>query len=843
MSRFPMMLLTMFLLASDHARGDDKPPSPLKNQDDEYQYFILTTTKAKVYEKSTGDALLPQPKPLQLGDVYFAQGKLENDRVHLGEFDAKKKEWASTLGWVAATELIANRVSPLTVGQALERGLTVQRSDEIGGLNPSNVLHLRCVSQPDAKLQPGSAPLDKGGKPIITFVWFYIYDIQVVDGKPWLLAGHRTSLSSETAIAGDSQDPSPSKNLLGWLPLDKISLWCTNFVLEYNTSADSVNRRIEKKRPAIVHAHRKVDSAPLFTEPLEILSTILNNNGAAHPSIALDPIGLHPDYPRFVVIQSWPGEWVEVASVGTQDGSLTQPQIAMMKIKIDETLKSLRKVDIVYVIDTTTSMGDEIATVAKFLGDLSQKFRDLQFQGTTVDIPIPGEDPLRLSVDLDIRISLISYNETATTRFTSLDLKNQLPDILRGLNDLKLSGFFEALHPGMIAGLAPGVWRGDCATRLVVLVGDEPGDTHTPELVLKAMMPMSEDQLRIAPEYRSLSEADRKKKVTPIYGIYTGEDVGEGLNQFKANVDPFAVATFSAPALKSADQRKRYGELFHGLIKERQEKIKTELDYFVDELSQKPRDPASLPGVSRIAVEEAARRNGMTIEQFRAFSKIVFFQGFANLHDADWSPGKENPPPDPFRIRVMLSHDELTSLVASTEMIGHALDKALNALKIKDDLPISGMSPKGRKLMLCKIFILTQDFVIGGGRKSKDIDEQLQKEAENLLDYINEGKGDAKMTRLLRIPDSLPIRADSILALNLKEFVNAAPSRLRKEADWLILKAKGLKRIRNNQVVPEDFLLVEDPKHAPGNRAKYWFTTQSPESTETYTYVPIGYIP
>lgn len=61
-----------------------------------------------------------------------------------------------------------------------------------------------------------------------------------------------------------------------------------------------------------------------------------------------------------------------------------------------------------------------------------------------------------------------------------------------------------------------------------------------------------------------------------------------------------------------------------------------------------------------------------------------------------------------------------------------------------------------------------------------------------------------------------------------------------KQVDNLKLKATGLDRILNNGIVPEDFNAIGT---VSPNIGKRWRFNNDLNSTVSYIYVPIGYIP
>jgi hypothetical protein len=141
------------------------------------------------------------------------------------------------------------------------------------------------------------------------------------------------------------------------------------------------------------------------------------------------------------------------------------------------------------------------------------------------------------------------------------------------------------------------------------------------------------------------------------------------------------------------------------------------------------------------------------------------------------------------------------------------------------------------------MYILTLASLAGEGRKYVGNEALLETDTDKVIKYVKQSNGDAVLARLLKIPGSLPIRIDGILAATLEELINSPPRRLRIVADHSLFKAIGLNRVRNSQVLPESYLHVQDAHLAPNGRFKNWFFRPLPNSNEAYCYLPLSYIP
>ena len=119
------------------------------------RFFIVRQLPVDVFASATAET--PEPDlgtGIPVGKVYFATQE-NGTRVLLGEYrETPEKAIWTQLGWVEKAKLLVDRMHPLTVGEAIQSGLQVRRSDAAGGLSPQNALYLRCVTHPERLLKP-----------------------------------------------------------------------------------------------------------------------------------------------------------------------------------------------------------------------------------------------------------------------------------------------------------------------------------------------------------------------------------------------------------------------------------------------------------------------------------------------------------------------------------------------------------------------------------------------------------------------------------------------------------------------------------------------------------------
>jgi len=140
--------------------------------------------------------------------------------------------------------------------------------------------------------------------------------------------------------------------------------------------------------------------------------------------------------------------------------TLTRGQKSSVELRLDGASQSARaRLDLVFLVDATGSMGDEI-----------EKLR-ASLQSIVADIS-------RLPSRPDLCLGLVAYRDKGDEYLIkSHDLSNDVPGFQRALNQLKANGggdYPEAMSEAFDDTVQNISWRGDGATRLVVLLADAP---------------------------------------------------------------------------------------------------------------------------------------------------------------------------------------------------------------------------------------------------------------------------------------------------------------------------------------------------------------------------------
>ena len=169
-------------------------------------------------------------------------------------------------------------------------------------------------------------------------------------------------------------------------------------------------------------------------------------------------------HPRVAGIGDGPLE-VRV-SKSTGDGELRSSALLRrgqrdtLQLRLDATLPAERaRLDLVFLVDATGSMGDEIAKLKRSMAAMAEQIA-------------------RLPSAPDVCYSLVAYRDRGDEFFVrAWDFSNDLgafQQALGGLHAAAGGDYPEALNEALHTAVHRLSWRGDGATRLVVLVADAP---------------------------------------------------------------------------------------------------------------------------------------------------------------------------------------------------------------------------------------------------------------------------------------------------------------------------------------------------------------------------------
>lgn len=862
MFRLPSLLIQLFLsgllLTSMFASAQD-PLTHLhgtgKNAFAVNSWFVVKRTPIDVYTSSQSSNPTPTGS-VKLGTLFFAKAE-DNGRLLLSKYD-EVKGWTDELGWVRASDVLKKLYNPITIGKAIEDNLLTNQnyasSQESSGLSTNNQLFLRAVAQPNMLVKAGVSPGDQSGEVVNTWSWYSVFDIVHHNGEPWVLAGKNPQILP-SKIVKNTNNQSASELLLGWLPLDKMTVWASNTVIELNTSRNSVSNRVDNNFPAIVFSQANDKSPELFKEPLDQYWLDPNRDSSDITSIIdFDPIGMSADVPRQIIIQNT-SNWVEVASVGSLDNEINPSQMVKIKRDVKSIAQDLVKLDIAFVIDATGSMGEEIQAVQAFLDDLSQKMQAFQNTGTPISVGLAGEN-LQINSNLDISISLVGFQDIKPKKgsyntkvyFSRKNVVHDAVEISDNLASIEkeLDGGTEAIHDGMKRALENDLWRKESLDRIIVLIADEAGDTNDVSGVLDSMPSFTQAQLATQPKLQQLSQTEQKKDLTKVYSVFTGETKNYGA--FESNVAGFSAEVHHIEGFNDPNGKDDLLKILLYQLKTQQQNIGKKLGAFNKMLSGQATSTSSsvttLPGIAQLAIQQAVERSGVSLNDLKKLTKQAYYQGYVPIDQVQGINAASTAIIDDqkaFRVRVMLTKVELKSLQDTASKIATGLTRAVEQMLEGGDSDIFDTADDSSKqLFIAELLLLVRDQVSGSGtyRNKK---EKLRSHAKKLVEAVNGGKWkNRSLARLMKVSSSLPMKNDGFLSRPLQDILASRPDELITIADNLNLKAIGLQRIIDNLTVPEDFNLVLG---ATTQETKNWSFTNGTQSTVKYVYIPLSYIP
>jgi hypothetical protein len=435
--------------------------------------------------------------------------------------------------------------------------------------------------------------------------WRYVYAIEkLTDNQTcplWFMVGRYSQLTFADPLGTENQDGETT--LLGWVCAQTVSIWPTTVALEVNSQKEAVLERLNylesapgqyvprtegQKRPAYVYrkpiikayfsdeqqwavAQKFYQGEKLSPEEQLILDEsglIASEENQSLWTIALKgdqateaekqkakalfaPQGLHPSLPRYYVKGYLPhdptdpmDDWYEVGSFGShaQAGNpLTAEQRQEILYKLQAMANRLRKVDIVFVLDKSSSMLDEKEAVRDFIYELAKNILAQQGQEVRVSLPSLGKS---IDTQLDIRLHLVIYGRRHFEYFHDYQLPNQLEEIHRSMGDDLTAiwgGSIEKTVNALTAVLHnPRYFRAG-SHRGIILFTDERGDftqgqeqaekQALKDVLYKALEPIRQiltNALKVPED--TVSQID-PKDYTPIWTIFTNAPLSHDLRQ------------------------------------------------------------------------------------------------------------------------------------------------------------------------------------------------------------------------------------------------------------------------------------------------------------------------
>lgn len=866
-----VIFVTLFALYS-HAKGPaylaDDPPPGLSGQPLP-KLFILNRDGARVFEDATGNK--QRQASTRLGELYFGCEETP-ERVLLGKYSYMDEKFTIMLGWVAKGDLLTG-LRPLSVDEAVKKGYSIDVAaggGEQGAFGAGNPLDLRVICKPENRLvaarspELAANPAEKG----FHFTWYYVYAFEETNGRSMVLVGDRSMLYDSPYVYETNLIDAETR-LLGWVDAGAVQPWCSNVAFENNCLLESILERngldangnkVRDAIPARMYAKAGNTQEWLAEERMEdYWEAFLKGDKEEGEFGAPDPVGLNPTVPRFLVVGKVDDDCYQVATLGDIAGGMDEGDISDLQDVLLGTLKNLQKVDVVFVIDATGSMCEEIEEVGKFLQSISAQIRGAAQQGHRLAV---GERALEIDAALDINVGLVVYQDKGRSNqeypfctkvvFAGLPLASKeaemdeafrkLPEILNGGQvDGKSS---EAVYDALGAALtSKESWREDSALRLIILVGDEPPaddyDIKVEQQRILASMPLP--NLKERPDLEKQiadNEIEGKKEYTKIRALYTTQNgfprFSDGLKELTSNPgrDIMLIANFENGG-EEGDPARGKREFVARLLQEIElanAKVRERLEYAAEEIRKLPADARVDSGkrtmrmlMNEAALEIAARGAGTSIEELRRLNKVAFLRGFINLRQ----PGLQFPL---YRRRVVLNRYDIIELRDVSDSV------ATSILRFREGL---GGSPSGdRKIQIAKALVTAVRKVSGtsGGDMS---DEKLYMLAKEILKEAEDGKK-RNMRSFLSMRKALPISSEGILGMPVEKLLELSWDQIVNQASDLQRKSKCLARVLREEPAPEDYRGIDS--FTTTVKTKKWAYVH-PVSEEEFYYVPAQYLP
>ena len=872
-TRIVYSIALMFVLVTDGATRENRASRLLTDNSGSNRFFIVDKNSSPVYA-TLDKSVLTESRPI-MGEIYFAIEETDT-RVLVGFYGP----WRD-IGWMNKQDLLDNISLPVTLGGLRRKGEELGFDAKIAEYNKvadgsrrNDALFVRALTQPERQATLGLFPGDKSGGVLKVWGWHYVFDVEIYDGVPWILMGKISTMFGTGGRPSNSSDRSSKLNFVGWVPLDHVSIWATNIALELNTHKDSIAYRVRKNAPATIFQHRVANSNVdnlSWVEPLKLLYGKMGETKTKE--VQADPKGLAPEYPRMVVFDRV-DSYTRVATGVSTTGGLTFSEISRARAQRDNMRQMARSVDVVFLIDQSGSMNDDIVEVRNTLTSLVFELKKVVLEDLRADDPY---------LQLEVNVSVVGYGRRIHRHLSRTSIYN-LKKIQGAFNRVRsgtVSGE-ERMHDALV-GVIRGKFMGDeTMRRFIVLLTDEPGVTPaTDQQRVFAVMPDLSNDLRIAGEtvgwtgFRGWSAEKRKRHRTRILSLFTARSSGvmdrrsgdcNGLtatscySRFLYNVGDVSYLT------KHATNLTEVKSMFIEFVRE----IKTDVADLAVALEEEfaVAGEAALPGIQKAEMEEMRQRSGgMSWRELRDATEIGYVDGYIRngdiLSDLERFGSEEEMHSKGWRQRVLVARDDFFALRDQTARLANVLDTANKRydweVEIEKMLDARIDENTARKTAMAEIFVTalqalglmklneTKDGQSTNTRVgTRDIARSIVELAEKRCDEDvpkEECHGNRTLrefaSRAVQLPAALPFDVDGILSLPLIKVLRKDTDWMHRQASILRQKAAGLKLIGEGYWVPDwraELGTAEVTK-------KEWYFKVETAPNVAYLHIPLSYIP
>ena len=859
-----------------------------------HRYFIADKD-APLFAAADGER--ETPGHLTMGDVFFALEE-SPDRVLLATRD--KDGAVEEFGWANKVDLLENAHKALSLGDGVARGIEVSKGTLRSALKENNQLHLRVVTQPDRKTRILRAPDPDGQSEMVIFSWrwYYIYETETHDdGRTWGLLSDEPIVLRRYADLLDTTEGRFRANFRGWVPLDETTVWATQLELEVNTAPEAVADRRKRGSPAQVLASDYPKGAEVaWEEPLDTWY----KGGLVH----FDPRGVNRSVSRLTILEPVE-EFFAVASAGSRTRDIGSGYVAELKSKLQKTIDTMLTFDLVFVIDATGSMVDDIEFTKQIIAGVAAKLQEVSSSGGQREVKLQHLGTMSVYTGMIVNVSIVGfkdvkkvYNEkyrqagrqyyNTRTYIESSNLNVDWERIRtafdRLLSDTRAgdSGH-EALHDGLIEALD--LMGQDSLSRTIVLITDEPGDTQNLRGFIDKM-PGFPDQAqaelhRITGRFDSLSA---KKARTALFAVFQGQPKCYD----DLPPDYLCDQAFYDNVREATEERRVFRNLgkYAGLERQqRSAQIEEAVSQFfaarkndvirrtqaINEMliEEKKREGGAkrvfdaLPGPTKWAVAQALQRNGLTIDDVAKLNDVIYYQGYvprAEIAMTDPAAGpipvaEDDSPLPKWRLRVMLSQRGVR------ELLSKVADACATLSSLSEDRPPwledKEIRPEDKVVRLVLTVI---DKVSGSNRyEGSDGERKLHDIASRVTgirkDIIKRFESDEKLSEEDKAQTVSSRLGETAELLKFPTHLPLRPGGLlstdmlellKKDISWFWGERRRLCSIQDGlENILDDNTVPEDPAMLVTAKpeAKEWFYRLGVTSGVEVAHVPIAYIP
>ena len=825
---------------------------------EERSFFVVDKSGAPVF--GTRDAATAEPgREATLGDFLFALEETET-RVLVAHYPPVQE-----VGWMNKSDLLLEqRTHALTVSEGVGRGLLrdVVPVDLDGALNSNNVLFLRVVTQPERRVTLSCRPGEgaKADERLVTWRWFYAYDLETFDGRTWVLLGDRRRMLAGRVFE-HTREGGPRRVLRGWVPLEHVTVWATNLALELDTDPLAIDRRLRDADPAVIYASPHSQSLVRWTEPMNSFWPA----GSPHPEVRTDPAGLDPYYPRAALLARAPGRLQ--AAFAASSGEYKISRFGWIREKVQAAEESVRRVDVVFVIDATGSMNDAIDPTMDLVRDVGGALEEFLAEGRSTTLDLPGGGTLELSEAMDIRVSVIGFQDTkavAARRGTynvrpavvGAHLVEDAADIENALSSLKRdttgSAGAEALHDALREAMKPEYWRPNSYTRQVILMTDEQGDTDDLQQLVAEMPVFTDEMLQISPPLRQQVGSDplnNKKLRTRLFSVFLGPEAEWA--PFRKNVESVSTEMFRLTDFEGGSRGDVVVDAISEALENAQESVGgTVRAYWKGLIDREPGSALTFSapdGISDLTIAMALIMQGLSADEIDQLNATVYVEGFVREANVALPPAGQSEGTPHWRLRVLVSKNDAREMYKTLSGASRGLERSLDRNPMLRDLVGQRDPAVSRRELVAAVIVRALDEITDGvdygftDDGDGDGDRDALRTAQSLLDEIDGGSGPDGENIALRagLRGSLPIRSDGLLGLPLAELVDKDIAWFAIQKDRLEEQSAGWDNILDGYSVPENpaefFAHIGLPK--------LWFMQIDSVRGNDVAHVPFSYIP